>query len=67
MWLINRTSSACRTADLQDLLALTDVLASLVEAHGVRGVRSLRTAVQQLCRATLEAMHARTVSKLTSE
>lgn len=55
-----------RLAELQGVLELTDVLASLVEQYGVRGVLGLRSALQQLCKATLDSLHARSISKLTS-
>jgi hypothetical protein len=49
------------------VLELTDVLAALVERHGgTRGVLGLRTALQQLCKATLDDMHGKALSKLTS-
>lgn len=49
------------------MLELTDVLASLVEQYGVRGVLGLRTALQQLCKASLDGMHAKALGKLTSK
>ena len=53
--------------DLQSVLELTDALASLVEHHGVRGVLTLRRALQQLCKANLDAWHPKMMSKLTCE
>ena len=58
--------SGNRLPELRDVLDMTDVLASLVEGQGVRSVLGLRTALQQLCKATLEGMHQQSVSKLTS-
>ncbi|KAL4854749.1 Histidinol-phosphate aminotransferase 2 [Chlorella vulgaris] len=49
------------------VLELTDVMAALVERHGgTRGVLGLRTALQQLCKATLDNMHGKALSKLTT-
>lgn len=49
------------------MLELTDLLAALVEAAGARGVAGLRPALQQLCKAALDGLHARCLGKLTSE
>ena len=50
------------------MLEVTDALASVVEGYGVRGgVLGLRSALQQLCKSALDGLHARTLSKLTSE
>lgn len=35
--------------------------------YGVRGVLGLRSSLQQLCKAALDGMHAKQLSKLTSE
>ena len=56
-----------RLTELQGVLELTDVLASLVEQHGVRGVLGLRSVLQQLCKAALDGLHSKSLSKLTSE
>jgi hypothetical protein len=49
------------------VLGLTDALAALAEVRGGRGAAALRPALQQLCKAALDALHARSLSKLTSE
>ena len=59
--------SGVRLFELQGVLELTDALASLVEQYGVRGVLGLRSALQQLCKASLDGMHSKALSKLTSE
>ena len=59
--------SGVRLSELQGVLELTDALASLVEQYGVRGVLGLRSALQQLCKASLDGMHSKALSKLTSE
>ncbi|KAL4452640.1 hypothetical protein ABPG75_008302 [Micractinium tetrahymenae] len=55
-----------RLGELQGVLELTDLLASLVERYGVRSVLGLRSALQQLCKAALDALHSRSLSKLAT-
>lgn len=57
---------ARRLPELQGVLGLTDLLASLLEQHGARSALGLRSALQQLCKAALYGLHARSLSKLTS-
>ena len=45
----------------------SSVLMAEGEGHGVRSLLGLRNALQQICRLTLDAMHARAINKLTSE
>ncbi len=58
---------AHRLAELQGVLGLTDLLASLLERYGARSVLGLRGALQQLRKAALDGLHTRSLSKLTSE
>lgn len=55
-----------RLAELRQVLELTDTLASLAEAQGAKPALGLRSALQQLCKASLDAMHTRALGKLTS-
>lgn len=48
------------------MLDATDMLAALAEAHGVKPAVVLRSSLQQMCKATLDAMHAKSLGKLTS-
>ncbi|PSC74274.1 vacuolar sorting-associated chloroplastic [Micractinium conductrix] len=59
-------AAGIRLTELQGVLELTDVLASLVEQHGVRGVLGLRSVLQQLCKAALDGLHSKSLSKLTT-
>ena len=54
----------CRLGELREVLEVTDVLAAVVERHGVRGVLGLRSSLQQLCKSALDGMHARCLDKL---
>ena len=56
-----------RLGELRGILDMTDVLASLAEAHGARSGPGLRTALQQLCKVSLESLHQQSISKMTSE
>jgi hypothetical protein len=56
-----------RLAELHRVLNLTDRLAAMLEQHCTRSVSGLRTAVQQFCRAGLDAMHNESMRSLTGE
>lgn len=43
---------------------MTDAAAAAGEAAGLRPSAALRSAVQQLCRAWLDALHARSMQQL---
>jgi len=43
---------------------VSDALAALAEADGARPAAGLRVALQQQCRAWLDALHARTMARL---
>lgn len=49
------------------MLGLTDLLASLMERYGARPALGMRGALQQLCKAALDGLHSRSLSKLASE
>jgi hypothetical protein len=57
----------CRLGELREVLQVTDVAASLAEGQGAKPALALRSAVQQLCKASLDAMHSKALGKLTSE
>jgi len=52
---------------LREVIELTDVVASLAEGAGTKSVLALRSALQQMCKASLDALHSKSLGKLTSE
>lgn len=54
-------------SDLREVLAITDAAAAVGEATGLRPSAALRSAVQQLCRAWLDALHAHSMQQLRGD
>ena len=53
--------------DLAEVLALSDALSALAAADDVRPLAALQSAVQQQCRAWLDALHSRSMARLNGE
>ncbi|GAB4818839.1 hypothetical protein N2152v2_005885 [Parachlorella kessleri] len=58
--------AAPRLNELREAIDLTDVVASLAEGAGTKAVLAVRSALQQMCKASLDALHSKSLGKLTT-